>query len=277
MGTYQPLNKTNVYNCIDCPAGYQANEVKADECTVCAMGRISGKGVASCANCPGGRFNDDDTKDASLHDTNDDCQTCPTGWWGASSIECSVCDNGKVGIDAATGTDKDRDSIDDCISCKPGQVSSDPTQICTDCEPGFYSNSAASVICSECVAGTYNPNVGSNVPCMNCNQGRFQTLTGSVACINCDAGKYNGMIGSLEDVCLDCEPGTSTNGMIAAALCLDCDPGTHSNSPGQLFCDTCQAGTWSDTVALANDCDSCQVSSCYLIVFETDLLLRIFL
>jgi hypothetical protein len=109
--------------------------------------------------------------------------------------------------------------------------------------------------------GRFNEQEGSGLEldCVACASGQYQSVPGSVACVDCPKGKANADTASTSDaVCIDCLPGTHTNDQTGLDECEECLAGTHSNDPGQATCVSCERGKWSETAALATDCDACQ-------------------
>ena len=73
---------------------------------------MASSGQTSCESCPVARHLADDSTDASLHDSLDDCLLCRRGFYADSEgmDECTSCVAGKYMPEFSDG----RDSEDDC-------------------------------------------------------------------------------------------------------------------------------------------------------------------
>ena len=128
--------------------------------------------------------------EASNHDDQSDCKTCPAGTYAAApaSTECTTCAAGYYLDDPATSGQK-HDSPSDCKKCPAGFFSpgnhkatqhdsiEDCTSNCTGA-PGTYRNTTGNLtLCLTCPAGRYTNDSsagGDGVKsCSACPAGRF--------------------------------------------------------------------------------------------------------
>ena len=74
---------------------------------------MASSGQMSCDSCPVGKYNADNSTDASYHDSLDDCLLCRRGFYADSEgmAECTSCVAGKY---MAEFIDGQPDSEDDC-------------------------------------------------------------------------------------------------------------------------------------------------------------------
>ena len=115
-----------------------------------------------CACSPTGKYLDDDATNATKHDGDDDCISCPAGTYGpatgASSLAfCSACAAGKT---SETGAEA-------CIQCYAGTAANTSTGMCDNCTFGRYSETGATT-CISCVAGYHVKNM--NTECVVCGK-----------------------------------------------------------------------------------------------------------
>ena len=110
------------------------------------------------------------------------CIDCEPGKYqsnnASTSTTCDSCPTGKM------STTSGNTSINDCISCAPGNVSpsSSIRSICNPCDPGWSSNDG--ITCFNCPSGSIS-SAGS--VCRPCQPG-YTSNTGNTACIRCPAG-----------------------------------------------------------------------------------------
>jgi len=164
-----------------------------------------------------------------------------------------------------------------CFTCDAGRYSA-KGEVCQDCQPGKFSSSRGSTICSNCAAGKYSGEVSSicrDCPagtasdegqgeCSECpagttsghGQGSCDTCSpgtysiDGLGCVPCPAGTYG-----IEGQCFDCPAGQisaegSTQCVSCAAgkysqgstVCTDCPAGEHSSMPGMAQCESCPLG-----------------------------------
>ena len=111
------------------------------------------------------------------------------------------------------------------------------------CIPGKYAASANDSKCASCEQGRYQPGVGSS-NCTNITVG-FKGIGGTtnvshpghMAEVPCSAGKYFSAF-----TCLACRTDTFTSSA-GEMSCEDCDPGTYTDlENGSTVCRVCDAG-----------------------------------
>jgi hypothetical protein len=103
--------------------------------------------------------------------------------------------------------------VKDCVKCPAGTAGS-KASTCTKCPAGTFSSELGQLKCTLCPAGSFSARVG---------------LTSQSSCDFCAAGFFSVVAGAT-----------------AASTCMRCSPGTGS-APGASKCNTCEAGTWSDS------------------------------
>ena len=141
-----PEGKTSPVGSIDCrscPPGTIAKTEIPLLCEGCEAGKFqpiphSSKSVV-CDPCPIGKFIEDHEQKQSLHDSIDDCTTCPKGYEVKDVTQCQVCkystfqnesnvagvkcstcpENTYITDDRSKGFNHERE--EDCVSCSVGK------------------------------------------------------------------------------------------------------------------------------------------------------------
>ncbi|GMH98401.1 hypothetical protein TrVE_jg8801 [Triparma verrucosa] len=299
---YGSLNSYTSGSCSVCPLGKDRptdwyDPTSASTCNTCDIAKFRSKAVADCSICDAGKYNDHDNSDASLHtecvacaagkhlqdqgttitlhDSEDDCTSCPAGKYSAAAApSCTNCPKGTYLADNGSDPTLHNDASD-CTSCPAGKYSEQVGGTsCTDCGQGKYIETTGSISetqcdtcplgkhndveglatdCFSCLSGKVAPSPGQ-VDCTDCPTGTHAPSEGLTSCSQCDVGKHSGVTGSA--ACSDCTAGkfTSYTGAVVctlcaggkhsgqgAAACSNCDEGTFS-SPGSTSCETCSDG-----------------------------------
>ena len=120
-------------------------------------------------------------------------------------------------------------SIELCLSCEAGRVSSSDFTYCIGdiCKAGTH-GTIGSITCTQCEIGKYS--VIGQFSCIDCESGRYNNAIGKGICIGdmCQAGKYGliGQIKKLHTACSECPEGKWS--VVGASLCNVCPDGTYS-------------------------------------------------
>ena len=170
--------------CTDCEVNFYRGPLDA-ACTACPENTISEAGSASCTLlCARGFF---------INETLGACSTCPPNTFAdTGSSQCLPCDPGWYASDPLTdvceqcppGTyDHDAEAATPCENCAVGRataspgsfynstVMADPAEACMMCEPGTYSQEAATT-CSACEFGQYDNDTNASTSCALCPAGK---------------------------------------------------------------------------------------------------------
>ena len=157
-----PSDHTSADQCSSCSPGSYLN---GTDCVVCGAGKYAASsGQAACDGCPAGKYNADDSTDASLHVSIDDCLLCRRGFYADSEgmVKCTSCVAGKYMLEFNDGNPN---SEDDCTICDAGTYSYQNSSACHDCPTGTYldddatdaSKHASEDNCTLCPSSTYGP------------------------------------------------------------------------------------------------------------------------
>jgi hypothetical protein len=268
------------YNQILCASCYQGYRMDGNECTQCTGGKyqasnnFNGNSCTTCANCPAGKFVDEDCTTTS----NRECESC-TGASGNnqgfsnsvnqdSCTPCTTCTNTEHETQACTSTQNRVCANNDC-NCPGGTVVdvcyNDGSTACQSCDTGYYMDNG---VCKQCAAGYGGENCGI------CAAGKY-SAQGSDTCSDCASGKYSAQ-GSAE--CTDCDIAnvnthTSEGGRDEAGDCrvVTCDSGYHKTSDTECSaCSTCSAGTHETTACTTTSNRACSTcSTCSAGTYET--------
>lgn len=84
------------------------------------------------------------------------------------------------------GKYSDTTATTQCTDCSPGNYSSSGASMCALCPAGSYSDQYQANTCTPCPAGTYNPSLGSNSSdaCISCQPGRVLLLLHPTPIVN---------------------------------------------------------------------------------------------
>ena len=122
--------------------------------------------------------------------TDTQCQACVPGTWGAATVDCQVCEDGKYNSKPVQPVCKDDCNAgsyilqdkSNCLNCPFGQWQNQNHQSsCIKCIKGkvLRLTNQISDKCEECSIGTYNPyegHTGECLPCLTAN------AKGSIEC-----------------------------------------------------------------------------------------------
>ena len=220
---------TGASACSACEAGKFADKTGLSTCKTCAAGKFaSGTGKSSCSNCYKGNKCPDTGMTAMIQCTSNSisnsfgstkceacatgklanaklyyyprgvkhwprtyCITCSAGRYNDGGDECTLCDEGKIAANTASGkctaceagkyANNYRTS---CLDCARGRAGSDG-KACTKCANGKFSTGGAAE-CDTCSAGKYTNRPGMS-GCSNCGKGQTSTPSFS-GCVSCTAG-----------------------------------------------------------------------------------------
>ena len=214
-------------------------------CFACPVGRyVSARGSSACALCNAGTFTPN-----TGGKSNSSCSVCQSGSYsGPGSSGCTKCPPGKTSPSSGGTT------VSVCLDCAFGKYSILPGSLsCLDCPAGKMSLQGFSE-CTNCIGGTYSPNVGLSV-CTNCAEGKFIALAGETSCSECAKGKSSGLgksicdscglgtysVGAGNGACSDCQPG-SMNGVVGSTTCTLCLQNFYSDKTGSPSCAPCPSG-----------------------------------
>ena len=140
-----------------------------------------------------------------------------------------------------------------CSDCDPGTYSNHAgATSCTPCEPGFFANTTGQERCQACPTGDYQQSTGQ-ATCIPCPAGSFTNTVGNTACAACGIGTVQPNQGST--TCIACNAGTY-QGATGQQACVNCEPGSYQGSWGQASCIDCAAGSVAPTTGL-RECVSC--------------------
>jgi hypothetical protein len=124
--------------CTPCDVGFSTSSIGASSCEKCPKGTYSSTpGSAECTPCPGYTYS---SQEGATSITSCFLGACPEGYMSFKNGSCSPCEKGSF-------------------------LNGDNT--CQLCEKGKYSESVASLKCSECTFNSYNSIIGATTcsPC----------------------------------------------------------------------------------------------------------------
>ena len=233
-GTYRTTTGgSSQADCAACPAGQYCLSGAATP-TDCGLGQYQGAtGQSACAACPVGQYcalavtvTPSDCAAGSYRDTpgataQADCAACPAGYY---CLQKTVTPP----------------------SCSIGQYQPSLSQsVCLPCPTGHYCYLAATVVPSNCSAGSYRdtPGAGAQVNCLTCPQGQYCPVA-STTPANCGTGQYQALPG--QSSCSTCPQGSycSSNATVTPTVCA---AGSYRASTGgvtQNDCLPCPAGQY---------------------------------
>ena len=137
--------------------------------------------------------------------------------------------------------------------CSPGLFQDGLELECVSCEAGKVTETEGQSSCVSCPAGSLNNSL--NDGCMDCEPGRV-SQAGAAQCDACGIGTYASGSGSI--VCSLCEAGKSQHesGMTG---CQDCEFGKSNNAFGRQACDDCEPGSFTSNSTSLYTCTLCAV------------------
>ena len=268
-------------NCTACREhSVTLNDTQTEE-SACLCDRFygtTGSGDKTCVLCPDAQFK--------FVVGDEPCQPCPgnTATVPGDRARCQ-CRKGSEGSadDAACAVCpanfyKDTTGIGNCTACPALSVTSGDdapfiARAQCHCPEGYAGDAALGEECVACLMGTFKNTLG-NASCTDCpaNQttvaeastlpeeclcnvtfGRVSPVdggSGDLVCEACEVGKKQKQIS--DNVCRDCEPGSSTVNGGVECVCLSGYSGALNDAP----CDACAAGTFKSARGIGN-CTAC--------------------
>ena len=203
---------SGVVVCAACNAGLYATPTLHTPCTACARNRYAPRAaMAHCIACSPGRYQPSRGARRCAVLPALDHTACPPGKHeamhalaGANVVYCRACTPGRYGVAWHDGRVAQQRRRDDPV----GQE--DLSQLA-----GW--RRVASVACTACAAGQYQPRHG-RLRCKLCARGYAQPAAGSRQCLACPRMSYQAERGGT--------------------LCLVCPDGTFQEHPGQAYCES---------------------------------------
>ena len=250
----------------ECTAGTFSNDART-QCVVCAPGKYSDAGAATCGLCsegsatpteaPRDRCNACEAGEFATPGETEGCQPCSAGRWSSSTNvggSCQACREGRFG-DVGPKTSEDLH----CSKCIKGKFSSAIGAVgavmCSDCPGGKQSEIEANPTisnCHNCEAGQFSSPGAEN--CSPCGTGTISSSPGSASCEVCDAGTFANLDTSdtltrANMDCLECPDGLRCiNGVIA-----DCGGDGGVGGADGISCTLCESGK----IKSGDECVSC--------------------
>mmetsp|Transcript_73640 Transcript_73640/g.209785 ORF Transcript_73640/g.209785 Transcript_73640/m.209785 type:complete len:699 (+) Transcript_73640:391-2487(+) len=208
--------------CRPCARGMFSDVPGAKQCTVCGIGTVApNSGSVTCELCPNvpnATYNGDSSR--RYAELHDSLDDClPCIMGSISSANRGYCTKCEAGTEEVNGQ---------CSQCKLGQFSSRAGDRCLDCPYGSISSDDRSQ-CIKCEPGTEE---GENFACVQCTAGRFNPRAGD-PCVDCGLGKFQSLNGS--------------------ATCSPCPPPMFTGGEGAISCDACNQ----DSYYHDGECISC--------------------
>jgi len=270
-GLFMNVTGSTTTECTACPRGYHqgSSEYQRSECDECNSGLYQDEIGASACNsgggCPQGKYTD-------VTGAWYECKNCPVGFTTQrenSNFECASCGPGKYGmISTATSSSSgglvNSSSPPTCQSCPIGWVSSSSSSspstgrtACTPCAEDYYQDVEESVLCQECIGGSYASGLG-NSKCHQCPAGyyRKQSTKYFVGCSRCENGTIS--VSGQED-CTSCKAGLYSNSGEnggKSIQCVSCMSGKYQNQEKQSTCLVCPIG-WAQSLEQSIVCGKC--------------------
>ena len=200
------------------------------------------------------------------------CQKCATGTFknGTGPNQCTFCSPHATSLPGSISA-----AACTCVSDYYGPVyNPNVLLVCTAC-PVHSVSEPGSIIVSDCKCTAGYQRVEG--VCVPCETGKFKTTSGDFMCTSCAEGKSSIETAAVLDVCLDCNPHSSSpaaSGNVTACrcfvgftgpdggLCTICPTGTFKTNEGSAFCTLCTAGKYStETGSPLNVCQNCLANS----------------
>jgi hypothetical protein len=136
-------------------------------------------------------------------DTLQICSACLHGSFSteSNSMQCTLCHGNATTLEIATADNTS------CV-CNAGFSEMEKTQ-CARCVAGTYNPTIGSA-CSKCPAGTFSADIGSMSisSCSPCQKGTYNEIQGggsSASCLSCAAGKFHRKLGAAsKSDCKEC-------------------------------------------------------------------------
>lgn len=261
VGTFRDMRyissvSKNGWRCDKCPINTYTNKTHTQQCALCPLGTVAGRGSTRCEPCPRNTFR------GSIRRTK--CGACPIGT--VSEPGSAACKKAPKGCPFDTFEDESGS----CRACLPGEKR-DPTNMkCVRCSSNEVSRGGDTTTCMKCPMGkepATSVQIFERSQCV-CKLGTTQQNDGS--CTPCPAGTRGTVrpAGALwsnfyryfefrKPICTECTVGsTSSPGSAECTACPAGEIGTTaftfeiSNVPpihvGPAFCAKCPTGTVPD-------------------------------
>ena len=294
MGTYK--NASGSSPCLACSSGFYQNARASTACLACPLNAVTqataSRAVNDCQCLPGYQYNDTVSGPVRFLCSacapgqyknvtgSSACIGCPQGTYNPNSsstspLACIGCPQG-ASTSAVVSVYYGYTAVQDC-KCNKGFEATDPSQVCTACNPGTYKDWYGLGLCAACGSGFYQPSYSAQKPisCMQCPPNTvtdsttndvnttckcklgFTARCDGVACSRCPAGTFKNVTGSSS--CSPCPLNTynSFPGSNSSAACLACPSNSVTLSPGSRFRLNCLCGPGYTQTASSGECVPC--------------------
>jgi len=228
------------------------------------------------------------------------CLRCPSGEWCSDGISYRCPDHSTstelsdIATNCTCHPGYTGQNGQECIECPAGTFKAeDGSAVCTECQPGTYSETIGAVDASTCIScpalsnsssGARSRNTCQCIPgytgqhgseCTPCTEGTYKDAPGSGECLSCMPDKFSGSVAATSALtCLSCPSnshGELGNVQLADCKCDEgfigddgqecsaCYPGTYKDVRGTGTCVNCPAKTYSDMLGARSlaACHSC--------------------
>ena len=261
--------QTNII-CNECPGGWISNN-KENKCDICNIGKWAFD-KKMCMGCPKGKY----SFVTGLIDGKE-CISCEIGKFQPYTGKqrenaCINCEKGKIGIIEGASSNRScvlcddgkyKNTLNNCIHCPDGWISTSMREKCTICQIGKYTNSYKNY-CDNCPTGKYNDKVGISTinNCIECPKGTWTSDIGNIhitLCKGCKKGLYGNELGlTYAGSCKKCPAGkfNDNDGLSNINDCKECSTGSHSDS-GSIICKGCGVGKYS-LLTGSSECLDCE-------------------
>lgn len=149
------------------------------------------------------------------------------------------------------------------VPCERGTTLDEVSEICKECNGGYFSDSIGLEECKHCLKGSFSPRGKAATSCSECEEGKFSQASKSSSCDVCYAGQYSNSTRATG--CLLCPKGSfsprpSNPPKEGVKRCDICVAGKFSDKDGAVNCRVCNAGSYSDK-SQATVCQLCKAGS----------------
>ncbi|XP_025115185.1 proprotein convertase subtilisin/kexin type 5-like [Pomacea canaliculata] len=277
VDTRQPGATSDKQCEVFCDSGYE--KLSNGSCSICAIGFFKNNSIdtfQTCTRCSDPRFVTPHegavgemlctvlncTEGTRINYAKRVCEDCPLGTYQDEPYQ-TTCKNCSAGM--STRNNGTRLASDCETFCQNGFEKNSVTDMCDECQRGFYKNNNNYVFmdCTLCPTEYVTLNNGSSQlsDCIvrNCTPGQYIAM-GGINCNLCDYGLYQPYW--WQSQCLKCPQDRTTQrlGAISLSECiLSCPPGKE-NKPGAYNCTPCEQGFFKSKEAAAS-CDKCPVGT----------------
>lgn len=225
-------------NCIACQQGFFYNGInnthgRCERCPV-AMTTFALKNITSQSQC---------VCNVTFTNTSYACIPCSQGTFKnfIGNESCVDCPDNSYTLQIGAF------DVNDCV-CNPGFSNVPNTDICQECEPGFFKSDYGDVNCIPCPANTFCPRLGTATP-SNCPSNSVSNMY-SVRLFDCT-----------------CRPGFryqyQPEALLSPLSCLKCEAGLYQDHFNQSACKPCRADTYNPEIGANSSsfCLDCPVHS----------------